>query len=56
MIAEYPAAEKAPGSWWTPARFGGSAPTPEEADRLDKAELRARAAKRAAKAAEKKTG
>ncbi|MCR1785439.1 1-acyl-sn-glycerol-3-phosphate acyltransferase [Nocardioides carbamazepini] len=54
VLAEYPEAEKAPGSWWTPARFGGSAPTPDEADRLDKAELRARAAKRAAKAAEKK--
>lgn len=51
VIAEYPEAEKAPGSWWTPARFGGSAPTPDEADALDKAELRARAAKRAAKKA-----
>ncbi|MDN5745201.1 MAG: 1-acyl-sn-glycerol-3-phosphate acyltransferase [Nocardioidaceae bacterium] len=51
VIAEYPDAEKAPGSWWTPARFGGSAPTPEEAERLDKAELRERAARRAAKKA-----
>ncbi|GAA3548810.1 lysophospholipid acyltransferase family protein [Nocardioides daeguensis] len=56
VIAEYPEAEKAPGSWWTPARFGGSAPTPDEAAALDKAELRARAAKRAAKAAEKNAG
>ncbi|HWJ65802.1 MAG TPA: lysophospholipid acyltransferase family protein [Nocardioides sp.] len=55
-IAEYPEDEKAPGSWWTPVRFGGSAPTPEKADELDKAELRARAAKRAAKAAEKRAG
>lgn len=53
VIADYPAEEKAPGSWWTPARFGGSAPTPAEADELDKAELRERAAKRRAKAAEK---
>jgi 1-acyl-sn-glycerol-3-phosphate acyltransferase len=50
-IAAYPEDEKAPGSWWTPARFGGSAPTPEEAARLDREELAARAAKRAARAA-----
>lgn len=56
VIAEYPEDEKQPGSWWTPARFGGGAPTPEEADRLDREELRARAAKRAARAAEKKQG
>jgi 1-acyl-sn-glycerol-3-phosphate acyltransferase len=49
-IEEYPEEEKAPGTWWTPARFGGSAPTPEEADRLDREELAARAAKRRAKA------
>jgi 1-acyl-sn-glycerol-3-phosphate acyltransferase len=53
-IAGYPDDEKAPGSWWIPARFGGSAPTPEEAKRLDKEELAARAAKRRAAAAEKK--
>ena len=53
-IAGYPEDEKAPGSWWTPARFGGSAPTPEEAKRLDREELAARAAKRAAKRAEQK--
>jgi len=51
-IASYPAEEKAPGSWWTPVRFGGGAPTPEEAKVLDAEELAARAAKRAAKAAE----
>ncbi len=28
-IARYP--DKPPGAWWIPARFGGSAPTPEEA-------------------------
>ena len=53
VIADYPAEEKAPGSWWTPARFGGSAPTPERADELDKAELRERAARRAAQRAPK---
>jgi 1-acyl-sn-glycerol-3-phosphate acyltransferase len=54
-LAEYPEDEKQPGSWWTPARFGGSAPTPEEAKVLDKEELAARAAKRRAKAAEGRT-
>ncbi|GAA4816783.1 lysophospholipid acyltransferase family protein [Nocardioides caeni] len=56
VIANYPESEKQPGSWWIPARFGGSAPTPEKAAELDAAELRERAAKRAAKAAEKKSG
>lgn len=54
VMAEYPETEKQPGSWWIPARFGGSAPTPEEADRLDREELAARAAARKAKAAEKR--
>jgi 1-acyl-sn-glycerol-3-phosphate acyltransferase len=54
VIAEYPAEEKQPGSWWTPARFGGSAPTPEEADRLDAEELAERARKRREKAAQRK--
>lgn len=53
-LAAYPEEEKAPGSWWTPARLGGSAPTPAEAKLLDAAELKERAARRAAKAAEKK--
>src|SRR5690606_23136800 len=48
-IAAYPAEEQPPGSWWLPARHGGSAPTPEQAKELDAAELRERAAKRAAK-------
>ena len=34
-IREYPADEQPPGSWWLPASYGGSAPTPEEALRLD---------------------
>jgi 1-acyl-sn-glycerol-3-phosphate acyltransferase len=49
-IAEYPAEEQPPGSWWLPARYGGSAPTPEEAKRLDREELARRAEKRRAKA------
>ena len=47
VIAEYPEDEKAPGSWWTPARYGGSAPTPEKAAEMDAAELAERARKRA---------
>ncbi len=49
-IAQYPAEEMPPGAWWVPARLGGTAPTLEEADRLDAEEKRDRAAKRAAKA------
>lgn len=51
-IAGYPADEQPPGSWWLPARHGGSAPTPEEALRLDAEEKRERAARRAAKRAQ----
>jgi len=52
-IASYPAEEQPPGSWWLPARFGGSAPTPEAAAELDRAEMRRRAEKRAQARAEK---
>lgn len=48
-IAEYPADEQPPGSWWLPARHGGSAPSLEEASRLEAEEKLARAAKRAAR-------
>jgi 1-acyl-sn-glycerol-3-phosphate acyltransferase len=48
-IAAYPAAEQPPGAWWVPASHGGSAPTPEEAARLDAEEKRERAARRAAR-------
>jgi len=48
-IEVYPAEEKPAGAWWVPARFGGGAPTLEEAERLDAEEKRERAAKRAAK-------
>ena len=46
VIAAYPEDEKPPGAWWIPARLGGGAPTPEEADRLDAEEHAPRAAKR----------
>jgi 1-acyl-sn-glycerol-3-phosphate acyltransferase len=48
-IADYPEAEQPPGSWWLPARFGGSAPTPDEAVRLDAEEKRRRAEARRSK-------
>ncbi|MDA4108310.1 lysophospholipid acyltransferase family protein [Mycolicibacterium holsaticum] len=41
---EYP---HPPGTFWVPRRLGGSAPTPEEARRLDEAELAERARRRA---------
>lgn len=48
-ISRYPADEQPPGSWWLPASYGGSAPTPEEAERLDIEEKRLRAERRANK-------
>lgn len=48
-IRTYPVKEQPPGSWWVPARYGGTAPTLEEAARLDVQEKRERAAKRAAR-------
>ncbi len=52
-IRAYPEEEQPPGSWWLPASYGGSAPTPEEAKRLDREEQRRRARERAAKRAAK---
>ena len=52
-IRSYPEDEQPPGAWWVPARLGGSAPTPEEAARLDGEEKRERARKRAEKRAKK---
>lgn len=49
-IADYPLSPE--GQWWAPARHGGTAPTPEQAKKLDEEELIARAARRAAKNAE----
>jgi 1-acyl-sn-glycerol-3-phosphate acyltransferase len=48
-IRDYPAAEQPPGSWWLPASYGGSAPTPERALELDAEERRRRAERRANK-------
>jgi 1-acyl-sn-glycerol-3-phosphate acyltransferase len=45
-IRTYPSDEQPPGSWWLPAKYGGGAPTLEEAARLDVAEKRERAEKR----------
>jgi 1-acyl-sn-glycerol-3-phosphate acyltransferase len=47
-IRAYPAEEQPPGSWWLPASYGGSAPTPERAVELDREEMRQRAARRRA--------
>jgi len=48
-IKAYPAEEQPPGSWWLPAAYGGSAPTPDEALLLDQGEKRERAARRKAR-------
>ncbi len=48
-VERYPAEEQPPGSWWLPASYGGSAPTPERAAELDAEEKRRRAAARAEK-------
>ncbi|HEU5324138.1 MAG TPA: 1-acyl-sn-glycerol-3-phosphate acyltransferase, partial [Methylomirabilota bacterium] len=52
-VRSYPADEQPPGSWWVPASYGGAAPTPEEARRLDQEEKRRRARERAARRAAK---
>jgi len=49
-VDAYPADQQPPGSWWLPASRGGSAPTPEEAARLDEEEKERRAARRASRA------
>ena len=49
VVERYPDEEQPPGSWWLPARYGGSAPTLEEAARSDAEEKRLRAERRAAK-------
>ena len=48
-IRSYPAAEQPDGSWWLPKRYGGSAPSLEEAAELDAKEKADRAARRAAR-------
>jgi 1-acyl-sn-glycerol-3-phosphate acyltransferase len=46
-IRGYPADEQPAGSWWLPASYGGSAPTPAEAARLDAAERERRRSRKA---------
>jgi 1-acyl-sn-glycerol-3-phosphate acyltransferase len=52
-IRTYPTEEQPPGSWWLPARYGGSAPTLEEAAVLDAQEKRDRAERRRQRQADK---
>lgn len=49
-IRAYPTDEQPPGSWWLPASYGGSAPTPERAAELDREEMQRRAERRAQRA------
>lgn len=49
LIRSYPAEEQPPGSWWLPAAYGGSAPTPEEATAMYAEERRLRAERKARK-------
>jgi 1-acyl-sn-glycerol-3-phosphate acyltransferase len=51
-IGRYPEQEQPPGSWWLPASYGGSAPGPAEAARLDAEEKRRRASRKVAREAE----
>jgi 1-acyl-sn-glycerol-3-phosphate acyltransferase len=55
-IRSFPAEEQPAGSWWLPASYGGSAPTPEQAKLLDAEELRRRAARRSARARARRKG
>jgi 1-acyl-sn-glycerol-3-phosphate acyltransferase len=52
-IKAYPEEQKPPGAWWLPASYGGTAPSLEEAERLDVEEKKLRAERKAAKAAAK---
>lgn len=49
LIEGHPAAEQPPGSWWLPASYGGSAPTPQEAAAMYAEERRKRAERKARK-------
>ena len=53
-IRAHPAEEQPPGSWWLPASYSGSAPTPEHAKELDAEEQRRRAERRALQRAKKR--
>ncbi len=48
VLLEYPQKPRDPATaWWWPARLGGSAPTPEEAERIEREVRAAKAARRA---------
>ncbi|MCZ4499457.1 MAG: Acyltransferase family protein [Marmoricola sp.] len=49
LIKAHPADEQPPGSWWLPASYGGSAPTPAEAKAMYAEERRKRAERKAQK-------
>ncbi|MBW8751873.1 MAG: 1-acyl-sn-glycerol-3-phosphate acyltransferase [Propionibacteriales bacterium] len=53
LIHLHPPEEQPPGSWWLPASYGGSAPTPAEADALYAEERRLRAQRKAEKRKQK---
>lgn len=55
-IQGFPADEQPAGSWWLPAKFGGGAPTLEEAKVLEQEERRERARRKAEKARAKAGG
>jgi hypothetical protein len=46
-IRAYPASEQPAGCWWLPRRYGGTAPTLEEAAAMDAEEKAERAARKA---------
>jgi 1-acyl-sn-glycerol-3-phosphate acyltransferase len=50
LIKGYPTNEQPPGSWWLPASYGGSAPTPDEARAMYAEERRLRAERKAKRA------
>ena len=49
LIRNHPADEIEPGAWWMPKAYGGSAPTPTEAEALYLEERRLRAERKAAR-------
>ena len=53
---EYPDVPGSDETWWQPSYLGGTAPTPEEADKLDMEEAEARKASRSAREAEEGGG
>jgi 1-acyl-sn-glycerol-3-phosphate acyltransferase len=54
LIRAYPADEIEPGAWWMPKAYGGSAPTPEEAEAMYAEERRRRAELKKAKRASRR--